>query len=111
MLKKICASAIAVTLFAGAAYAQSANPQLVEMGGSMHALANLCGGYTQAELTKLKADQKKQAEAAGMASAVFEQHFKAGFDKSTARIANATPADKDKACKQAKQMMAMGQPQ
>lgn len=112
MLKSASIACVTLVLVSGAAHAQGApNPQFVELGGGMHALAKVCGGYTEAELTKLKSEQKAQNVAGGMSAAKFEEHFKAGYDKGVARIATATPAEKEKACAQAKQMMAMGKPQ
>lgn len=95
------------------ATAQAQNPSmdgLITFGGQMHALAELCGDYTAAELTQMKADQKDQAARNGVSAADFEKTFKTGYDEGAKALASAPPEQKKQACEQARAMKNMQLP-
>lgn len=96
-------------LVAGAAGAQQGQPDLAGFGGGMHALAEACGGYTAAQLESSRQKQKAEAIARGSNAAQFDTAFDAGYAKSKAKLANATPAEREKACAQAEQMKQLGE--
>lgn len=95
------------------ATAQAQNPSmdgLITFGGQMHALAELCGDYSAAELTRIKADQKEQAALNGISGADFEKIFKTGYDEGAKALASAPAAQKQQACQQARALQNMQLP-
>lgn len=93
---------IAALALPGLAQAQ-VNPgiaKIAEFGGAMHAGARACFDYGEDELRRLKQEQKSKSVAAGMSPEDFETVFEASHAKTRARLASATPAEKQKACAQ-----------
>src|SRR5690606_1598424 len=92
------ACAFAVT-FAGASFAQDIATQakVAQFGGQMHAVAQKCGGYTQAQLDSLKAQQR--AAIAGMSASDFDAAFNDGLEQARQRIASGTPEQIAQMCK------------
>lgn len=82
--------------------------QLAVFGGGMHALAEACGGYSAAELDRMKAEQRDQAIQAGASGADFDAGFAKGHAEASAKIANASAQEREKSCAQAAQLRQMG---
>lgn len=85
-----------------AAQAQAATgfQQSVELSGAMHAAARVCQDYSDEQLRDLKQQQKAHAVTAGMSGAQFDAVFQASYDKARTKLAQATPAQREKACAQ-----------
>jgi hypothetical protein len=105
MFRSITVLAMATTL-AAPALVQAQQPltlaPLVEFGGGMHAGAEACGGYTAAELQKMKEQQKAQSLKQGLSASEFEASFQKGYESGKARLASASGAERTKACEQLK---------
>lgn len=82
--------------------------QLAAFGGGMHALAEACGGYSAAELDRMKAEQREQAVQGGASGADFDAGFAKGHAEASAKIANASAQEREKSCAQAAQLRQMG---
>lgn len=77
---------------------------LASLGGSMQAVAEVCGGYSAKQLAQMKAEQRRIAVQKGISPAAFERAFKTGYAKGKARIAKANPAQKQRMCRDVRAM-------
>lgn len=111
MPRSIASLALVAALTAASAapaWAQAQNPTLnalTELGGAMHASAEICGGYTATELSSMKAQQKAQSQQQGISASEFEAGFQKGYQQGKTRFVTASPAEKAKACEQLKALM------
>lgn len=95
----------------GAAAAQPGHPMVGPMptlGGGMQALAELCGGSDAAELRSLKQQQRELAIQSGMSGAQFDADYDKGYNDTVARIRQGTPAEREKACAQMRELEEFG---
>ncbi len=101
----------ALAFVAPAASAQGAPDEMwvsmVKLGGAMHATAQRCGGYTEAELEDLKQQQRAVAVESGISAAEFEKVFTAAETQLVQRWNTMSPAQQAQACKDIKQQMSM----
>ncbi|SPU49608.1 Uncharacterised protein [Bordetella trematum] len=72
------------------------------MGGVMQAAALSCGGYTDAQLRDLKAQQQKALAENGMSGAAFEAAFAAGEAQGKQAISQASAEQKKQMCDELK---------
>lgn len=77
---------------------------VAEFGGQMHAVADVCGGYTDAQLTSMKAEQQSAMVTGGLPAADFDTAFNKGFQTGQKQLASITAAQKDEMCTQFKAM-------
>ena len=91
--------------------AQPGHPMVGPMptlGGGMQALAELCGGSDAAELRSLKQKQRELAIQSGMSGAQFDADYDKGYNDTVARIRQGTPAEREKACAQMRELEEFG---
>lgn len=77
---------------------------LAQMGGVGHAVANVCGGYTDQQLQEMKTQQRTAAGQMGLSEADFDTAFDAGYEQASADIKSAGKAKQDEMCAQMKAM-------
>lgn len=82
-------------------------PKSAQIAGAMHASARVCQDYTDEQLRDLKRQHKDAAIAAGMSDASFEAAFQASYDETRAKLARATPAERERACEQLRMLAGM----
>lgn len=70
----------------------------------MQAVAETCGDYSATELAQMKEKQRQIATQGGTSPAEFERAFKTGHANGKTKIANATPAQKEKMCRDVRAM-------
>lgn len=102
-------SAPAVASAASSAPGAPNVPVMAEFGGGMHALAEACGGYTGAELDKMKREQREQAIQSGMSPAAFDADFAKGYEGTSTKFRSGTPAEREKACAQMQELKQFGE--
>lgn len=99
------ASFIGSMLLGAAALAQApANTNLAAIGGSMQAAAEACGGYSAAQLARMKEQQRQAATRSGISAAEFDRSFAAGYADGKARIEQATSTQRETMCREVRQM-------
>ena len=99
----LSALAMAANAYAGAEDApaqgmKQIGHQIAMLGGSMHAMAGFCGGYSSTELAEMKQQQKQHAMAVGFSAKEFDQAFEAGKSKTEARWDTASSQQQRSAC-------------
>ncbi|MBU4609434.1 hypothetical protein IMZ29_02380 [Achromobacter sp. GG226] len=77
---------------------------LAQMGGMGHAVAKVCGGYTEQQLDEMKTQQRTASGQMGLSEADFDKQFDAGYEKASADIKAAGKAKQDEMCAQMKAM-------
>jgi len=77
---------------------------LAQMGGMGHAVANVCGGYTEQQLQEMKTQQRTAAGQMGLSEADFDKQFDAGYQQASTDIKAAGKAKQDEMCAQMKSM-------
>ena len=93
---------------AGGAHPGYAMPgPMPALGGGMQALAEHCGGDA-GELASLKQQQRELAIQSGMSGAQFDAEYAKGYDDTAARIRQGTPAEREQACAQVREMEEFG---
>jgi len=94
--------AVVVALAAKAAVAQDINPstQLAQMGGAMHAAAQICGDYTEAQLQDMKAKQKESMKDMGLSEADFDAAFQQGLERGRRDLEGATEEQRKQMCEE-----------
>lgn len=92
----------------------SANPlaeqgnQMAFMGGKMQGAAQVCGGYSAAELDAMADEHRTIVVAMGVDAKAFDAHFERGVESGKASLRNASPDEREKTCDQLRQMAAAG---
>lgn len=81
-----------------------------ELAGAMHAAGRVCQDYSDEQLRDMKQQQKSHAAAAGVSDARFEAIFQVSYDTARARMAQMTPAQKEKACQDLRAVARMTAP-
>lgn len=92
----------ALLLTCSLAVAQEANPstQLAQMGGAMHAAAQVCGDYTDTQLQDMKNKQKEAMKDMGLSEADFNAAFEQGLQRGRKDLDGATDAQRKQMCEQ-----------
>ncbi|ARP52883.1 hypothetical protein ACDW82_11075 [Alcaligenes faecalis] len=82
--------------------AQEANPtaQLAQMGGAMHAAAQVCGDYTDTQLQDMKNKQKEAMKDMGLSEADFDVAFEQGLQRGRKDLEGATNTQRNQMCEQ-----------
>lgn len=83
----------------------SMNAQLAKLGGSMQVMAEVCGGYTDAQLVEHRQQQKKHLARNGMDAASFDKGFDDGVKQSRAKWDSIPAAERQGKCDEFKQQM------
>ncbi|ARU04966.1 hypothetical protein CCO03_09985 [Comamonas serinivorans] len=105
-------AAVAGLTFTTAAWAQSGGlPNLAELGGQMHAAAQVCGHHSADELQKMKAAQKAQSLQQGVSAEAFDAGFQKGLDDGLAKFKPLSAAQKSQTCAQLKALSQVKLPQ
>lgn len=76
--------------------------QLAKLGGQMHVAAKKCGGYTDEQLEKMKAEQRKNSANLAMTEEAFDKAFAEGERQLEERWKNMSSAERSAACKELK---------
>ncbi|WP_341667256.1 hypothetical protein [Alcaligenes sp. SDU_A2] len=92
----------ALLLVCGPAVAQEANPsiQLAQMSGAMHAAAQVCGDYSDAQLQDMKNKQKESMKDMGLNDQDFNAAFEQGLQRGRKDLEGATEAQRKQMCEQ-----------
>ncbi|AFT71579.1 Putative lipoprotein [Alloalcanivorax dieselolei B5] len=113
ILTRLLAASIAIAAF-GPLHAQTSGgaPNMAQMGnqvatfsGSMHAAAEVCGGYTKDQLADMKAKQKQQMTKMGLTAQEFDTAFDTGKKKTDERWDTMSKAEQKSACEELRQQM------
>ncbi|QHS35620.1 hypothetical protein [Alcaligenes faecalis] len=94
---------LAALLLASAnSYAQDSGPaiQLAQMGGAMHAAAEVCGDYSQDQLQEMKKQQKSSIQSMGLNDEDFDKAFEQGLDRGRQDLQKATAEQRQQMCEQ-----------
>lgn len=111
---KIGARAMAPVLLATACATAGANPlveqgtQMAFMGGKMHGAAQVCGGYSEAELETMAGEQRASVLALGVDASTFDAHFERGIESGKASLREAPPDQREKTCAKLRSMADAG---
>ncbi|HBQ89488.1 MAG TPA: hypothetical protein DD803_08545 [Alcaligenes faecalis] len=83
-------------------YARDRSPaiQLAQMGGAMHAAAEVCGDYSQAQLDEMKKQQKSSIQSMGLNDEDFDKAFEQGVDRGRQDLQKATAEQRQQMCEQ-----------
>ncbi|HRL20210.1 MAG TPA: hypothetical protein PLG97_05255 [Alcaligenes sp.] len=89
-------------LVSGLAFGQETNPstQLVQMSGAMHAAAQVCGDYSDAQLQDMKNKQKESMKDMGLSDQDFDAAFEQGLQRGRKDLEGATEAQRKQMCEQ-----------
>ncbi len=94
---------LAALLLASAnSYAQESSPatQLAQMGGAMHAAAQVCGDRSEAQLQEMKRQQKVSIQSMGLNEEDFDKAFDQGLERARQDLEKASPEQRSKMCEQ-----------
>ena len=94
---------LAALLLASAnSYAQDSGPatQLAQMGGAMHAAAEVCGDRSEAQLQEMKRQQKVSIQSMGLNEEDFDKAFDQGLERGRQDLEKASPEQRSKMCEQ-----------
>ncbi|WP_133491330.1 hypothetical protein [Alcanivorax sp. 24] len=113
ILTRLLAASITIAAFSPL-HAQTSGgaPNMAQMGnqvasfsGSMHAAAEVCGGYTKDQLAEMKAKQKQQMTQMGLTAEEFDTAFNAGKKKTDERWDAMSKTEQKSACEELRQQM------
>lgn len=92
----------ALVLASANSYAQESSPatQLAQMGGAMHAAAQMCGDYSEAQLQEMKKRQKASIQSMGLSDDDFDKAFDQGVERGREDLDKATPEQHNTICEQ-----------
>ncbi|TLM78613.1 hypothetical protein ACONUD_04445 [Microbulbifer harenosus] len=76
--------------------------KLAKLGGQMHVAAKKCGGYTEEQLEKMKAEQRKNSANLAMTEEAFDKAFAEGERLLEERWKNMSSAERAAACEEMK---------
>ncbi len=94
------------------AHAQALNPhaqKLVETGGKLNAVGQLCNHFSDKELDEARENQMKLSRNMGVSPAQFQQWFAQGQAQTKARWSAMSEIERTQACNQMSQMGKGGQ--
>lgn len=113
-MKKLLASTLAlgIALGAGAAHAGQLEPEqeegLIKMAAQLTEVAEICQHYSPAEITRMRAEQRKETLALGVPVARYDSLYAANAAEARKRMNGISPAQRKSTCDQMKAMAAMG---
>lgn len=85
--------------------AQTPVDAIARSAGQAHAIARVCGDYSDEQLRDMKRDHKAASAQAGLTPANFETLFQSGYAETRAKLATQTPAEKEADCRKMKSML------
>ncbi|MDV2117853.1 hypothetical protein [Alcaligenes faecalis] len=99
---KLLLPVAALLLSSANSHAQDSSPaiQLAQMGGAMHAAAEVCGDYNQAQLDEMKKQQKSSIQSMGLNDEDFEKAFEQGLGRGRQDLQKATAEQRQQMCEQ-----------
>ncbi|MFD4121607.1 hypothetical protein ACFWQD_09880 [Alcaligenes faecalis] len=103
MFRKIFLLPFAALLLASAtSHAKDTGPaiQLAQMGGAMHAAAEVCGDYSQDQLQEMKKQQQTSIQSMGLNDEDFDKAFEQGLDRGRQDLKKATAEQRQQMCEQ-----------
>lgn len=102
------AAGLAVSLWVTTATAQAPTDQLVEMGGSVQAVAEECKTHTAAQLSEMRAQQRLAIGDMGVSGEAFDKAFDAAYERTRAKIKGGSAEQRAEMCEQMKAISASG---
>ena len=92
----------ALLLASTSSYARESSPasQLAQMGGAMHAAAQVCGDHSEAQLQEMKRQQKVSIQSMGLSDEDFDKAFEQGLERGRQDLDKASPEQRGKMCEQ-----------
>src|SRR5690606_536634 len=74
------------------------NQQLAKFGGTMHAIAEVCGDYSADQLAESKKQQKAQLTQSGMSATSFDEAFATGLNETRAKWDTISEKERKEVC-------------
>ena len=108
--KKIIAGVFCSAVFVSApSFAQDKGTfeTMAVVTGSMHAVVDVCGGYSKEQLDMMKSEQKKMVASAGITEDEFDALFDRGYKEGLNNLATVSDSQKKEMCEQMQQMQQM----
>lgn len=82
--------------------AQTPVDAIARSAGQAHAIARVCGDYSDEQLRDMKRDHKAASAQAGLTAANFETLFQSKYAETRAKLARQKPAEKEADCRKMK---------
>lgn len=114
-MKKLVASVLMLgsVLGASAVQASQLTPEqeegLIKLAAQLTEAADICKHYSPAEITKMRAEQRKGALAQGVSAARYDSLYAGVAAETRKRMTGISPAQRQTTCDQLKAMAAMQQ--